>query len=166
MARRATSLGPKPSLFINIFVLLCVLEGQKNYFSPCKGLFAYFWCLSLCFFLVFCLTSLIHSLSIYVFVFFCFLSPCFLSFFLSLFLSFFFDSLIFCLLCWFALFICSFLCFSLFSLFTCCFALFVFLLSLSFGLPLLFRTSMLTWHRRVLEETKKNSKTTKKHVML
>ena len=52
VARRATSLGPKPSLFVFFCFLSFVLEGRKTAFSPNKGHFCSF----------FCVTSIVHSL--------------------------------------------------------------------------------------------------------
>ena len=107
MAQRATSLGPKPSLFIYFFVFfglllflsfLCFVI-QKNCFPPRKGHFCLFLSVSLCFslaflglplfqFLFLCLSLFFFSVffpSCFFFVFFWFLV--FVSFF---FVSFFF----------------------------------------------------------------------------
>ena len=83
MAQRATSLGPKPSLFYYLFcffVSLSLLLLEKNLFSPQeRAFFVYFFCVSLCFSLAFFELppfSLSLSLSLLLF----FLLPSFLFF--------------------------------------------------------------------------------------
>ena len=113
MARKATSLGPKPSLFVLfiflfffLFSVVCsflslLLSEKKPCLSPRKGHFCLFWSVSLCFSLAF------FGLPLFQFLFPClsrvlflFLSSC-LSFLLScgslfLSLSFLFFLLCFC----------------------------------------------------------------------
>ena len=95
VAQRATSLGPRPSLFLVslfCFVLFCFsflfVEG-KSWLSPSKrASFGYFQRL-LCFSLASCLTSLFYSLFLYLFLFLSVsLSLLFFSFFLPSFPSF------------------------------------------------------------------------------
>ena len=90
MAQRATSLGPKPSifylfLFFLFFVFFVVFflvfaSARKNpVFPPKKGMFVYFFCVSLCFslalfhFLLFLCLSLffllVSFLSVFSFLF-------------------------------------------------------------------------------------------------
>ena len=101
MARRATSLGPKPSFFefvsfFSFFSFLSLLLIEKNCFPPRKGLFLFiFECLPLFLLSLFWPPPFSISLSlslsssfllVFLLVFYCFLLiPCF-----SLFLSFFF----------------------------------------------------------------------------
>ena len=70
MAQRATSPGPKPSLFYLFFLLfvffffLSLLLLEKNPVSPPKkGIFVYFFCVSLCFSL-----ALFHFIIFFVFL--------------------------------------------------------------------------------------------------
>ena len=57
MAQRATSLGPKPSLFVFLVFLFCslfcffgcLIQNQKPCFSPRKGLFLFIFSVSLSF---------------------------------------------------------------------------------------------------------------------
>ena len=99
MARKATSLGPKPSLFLFVcfvffFPFLSLLLLEKPVFPPRKGIFVYFespplFLLSLFWpppFTVSLSLSLSCFFSFFLFVFpFCFLLvPCFLSFILFL----------------------------------------------------------------------------------
>ena len=147
-----------PSLFC---VPFCVIEGQKTIFPMKKG-FSLFLNVSLCFFLAFCFTSLCHtlffsslsplSLSLYVYIYISISISISLSIYVSLVLSFF----CFCLLLFSFSFLYLFIYLFLFSLFICYFVayfyFFVFLLfcfvcllfSLSFGLPWLILTSILT----------------------
>ena len=54
MAQSATSLGPKPSLFyLFLFFFLAFALREKPCFPPQKGIFVYFFCVSLCFSLAF-----------------------------------------------------------------------------------------------------------------
>ena len=109
MARRATSLGPKPSLFIIFCFFFCfafffpffAFNTQKNLVSPRKGHFCLFLSVSLCFSLAF------FGLPLFLFLFLCLslvlvLFSSFLSFFFAFFwflflsLSFLFFLLCFC----------------------------------------------------------------------
>ena len=103
MARRGTSLGPKPSLFVFVvFVVLffCCVNTKNLVFSPEKGIFVYFQCFS--FFLIW---PLLASL------FFCFsFSVSLFSSFLSSFLSYLFAFF------WFLVFVSFFLFFLFFLL--------------------------------------------------
>ena len=103
MARRATSLGPKPSLFVFLFFffVFCfffvfwLFNTKKTLFSPRKGHFLFIFSVSLSFSLsLFWPPSFCVSLS---------LSLSFLLFFLSSFLSFFFAVF------WFLVFVSFFL---------------------------------------------------------
>ena len=67
MAQRATSLGPKPSLFSFVFfdfffAFLSLLLIEKPCFPPKKGHFCVFFCVSLCFSLAFFGLPLFHFL--------------------------------------------------------------------------------------------------------
>ena len=108
MARRATSFGPKPSLFVFVFFcfvfvpFLSLLFKRKTCFTPRKGIFCLFLSVSLCFSLAF------FGLPLFQFLFLCLsLSLLFFSFFLTSCLSFLLSfgslflslSLFFCLLC-------------------------------------------------------------------
>ena len=88
MARRATSLGPKPSLFVICFLvpfLSLLLIDKKPVFPPKKGIF--------CLFVVFLFLSpfAFFGLPLFQFLFLClsvvlFFLPSFLSFFFAFFL--------------------------------------------------------------------------------
>ena len=151
MAQRATSLGPKPSLFVFCFVFcfwffvlfFWLFTTKKNLVFPWKrAFFVYFQCFSLSFSLsLFWPPSFCVSLS---------LSLCFLLFFLSSFLSFFFAVFWFLVFVSFFIFLSSLLFFherNYIKIFNCQFFLHqyfiffgfpVFFLSSSFFLSLLF----------------------------
>ena len=104
VARRATSLGPKPSLFVCFVILLffsflSLLLSEKNRFSPKKGIFCLFLSVSLCF------SWAVFDLPLVQFLFLClslvlFFLPSCLSFLLFFWLLLFFSlSFFFCLLC-------------------------------------------------------------------
>ena len=114
MAQRATSLGPKPSLFVFVaflfcflflvfcFVFCCLIQ-KKTLFSPRKGHFLFIFSVSLSFSLsLFWPPSFCVSLSLSLF---------FLLFFLSSFLSLFFAVFWFLVFVSFFLFLSSLLCF-------------------------------------------------------
>ena len=130
-ARRATSLGPKPSLFF----VFCFRGNQKLVFPWKKGHYCSF---------LFCLTSLLHSL------FLCLSLLGFLSFFIafgfSFLLSFFLLMVLFSVFfVGFASFLCSFLCLSFFLCFLVVFLCYFALLFVRYCFLVCWKNANITW---------------------